>query len=266
MCRPRGRARECCERGESRELLLERGEKIECFQRLEVVEIGGAQRVEDFLIDGREHHGLGRRRGGGRKFLGDVALAPFVFGKNLAGARDDRSGQSGETGDFDAIAFVGGARLDVAQKNDFAAGFANRDVNVFHAGEQAFEFGEFMIVRGKDRAGSGVFMKMLDDRQAMERPSKVAVPRPTSSSRTRLAGVAVLRMAATSLISTRNVERPRARLSEAPMRVKMRSTRGKRASVAGTKLPICAMMTMSAAWRRYVDFPPMLGPVMSRID
>ncbi len=51
----------------------------------------------------------------------------------------------------------------------------------------------------------------------------MAVPRPTSSSSTRLDGVAVFKMAATSVISTRNVDRPRARLSAAPMRVKIRS-------------------------------------------
>ena len=46
-------------------------------------------------------------------------------------------------------------------------------------------------------------------------------------------GVAVFRIAATSLISTRNVDRPRAKLSDAPMRVKMRSTNGSRACVGG---------------------------------
>ena len=36
-------------------------------------------------------------------------------------------------------------------------------------------------------------------------------------------------------------------------------------AAAGTKLPICASSVMSATWRRYVDFPAMLGPVMIRI-
>ena len=34
------------------------------------------------------------------------------------------------------------------------------------------------------------------------------------------------------------------------------------AEVAGTKLPICAMITMSAVWRRRALLPLMLGPVM----
>ena len=42
----------------------------------------------------------------------------------------------------------------------------------------------------------------------------------------KLRGVAVFRMTAVSVISTINVDRPRARLSDAPMRVKMRSISG----------------------------------------
>ena len=78
----------------------------------------------------------------------------------------------------------------------------------------------------------------------------MAVPRPISSSTMKLRGVAVFRMTAVSVISTMKVERPRARLSDAPMRVKMRSMRGRLADSAGTKEPICARMAMSAAWRR----------------
>ena len=34
------------------------------------------------------------------------------------------------------------------------------------------------------------------------------------------------------------------------------------AALAGTKQPICAMMTMTATCRIYVDLPAMFGPVM----
>ena len=84
-------------------------------------------------------------------------------------------------------------------------------------------------------------------------PSKVEVPRPISSSKMSERGVAELRMTAVSVISTIKVERPRARLSLAPMRVKMRSTAPRRALRAGTKQPICAMITISAVCRRYVS-------------
>jgi len=59
------------------------------------------------------------------------------------------------------------------------------------------------------------------------------------------------------------VERPEARSSEAPMRVKMASTGPIRALVAGTKQPTWASSTISATWRIVVDLPPMLGPVIS---
>ena len=62
--------------------------------------------------------------------------------------------------------------------------------------------------------------------------------------------VAVFRIAAVSVISTIKVERPRARLSDAPMRVKMRSIRPSRAERAGTNDPICASNTIRAACRR----------------
>ena len=68
-------------------------------------------------------------------------------------------------------------------------------------------------------------------------------------------------MAAVSAISTMNVDWPRARSSEAPTRVKMRSTRPMRARDAGTKLPACASRTVSATCRSNVLFPAMFGPV-----
>ena len=71
-------------------------------------------------------------------------------------------------------------------------------------------------------------------------------------------------MAAVSTISTMKVERPWAMSSEAPTREKTRSMTPMRALSAGTKLPICARMAISAFWRRKVDLPPMFGPVTSQ--
>ena len=72
-------------------------------------------------------------------------------------------------------------------------------------------------------------------------------------------------MTAVSTISTMKVERPRARSSAAPTRENSRSTMPIRAREAGTKLPICAISAISAFWRRKVDLPAMLGPVISQI-
>ena len=72
-------------------------------------------------------------------------------------------------------------------------------------------------------------------------------------------------MAAVSTISTMKVERPRARSSAAPTRENSRSTTPMCAGCAGTKEPICAMIAISAFWRRKVDLPAMLGPVISQM-
>ena len=77
-------------------------------------------------------------------------------------------------------------------------------------------------------------------------PSKVLVPRPISSRISRLFFVAAWRISDTSVISTMNVDCPAERSSDAPMRVKIRSTTPRCADFAGTNEPICAMSTMSA--------------------
>ena len=77
-------------------------------------------------------------------------------------------------------------------------------------------------------------------------PSKVEVPRPISSSTTRLLEVAFFRISATSVISTIKVDCPAERSSDAPMRVKMASTTPTWQLAAGTKEPICAISAMSA--------------------
>ena len=56
-------------------------------------------------------------------------------------------------------------------------------------------------------------------------------------------------MFATSLISTIKVERPEARSSEAPIRVKTLSVIPTVADFDGTKEPICAIRTISADCR-----------------
>ena len=85
--------------------------------------------------------------------------------------------------------------------------------------------------------------------QARASPSKVLVPRPTSSSTTKDRGLALFKMLAISSISTMKVEALRAMSSAAPMRVNTRSTTPMRASAAGTNEPIWAKITIRATWR-----------------
>ncbi len=76
------------------------------------------------------------------------------------------------------------------------------------------------------------------------------MPRPTSSRITSERGVAWWRMLAVSVISTMKVDSPRASMSDAPTRVKMRSVSPMVADAAGTKQPACAIRVISATWRR----------------
>ena len=85
--------------------------------------------------------------------------------------------------------------------------------------------------------------------QASDKPSNVLVPLPISSINTRLFLVALLRMLAVSVISTIKVERPLAKSSDAPIRVKILSTGPIFALCAGIKLPMCAIKTINATWR-----------------
>mmetsp|Transcript_22144 Transcript_22144/g.72271 ORF Transcript_22144/g.72271 Transcript_22144/m.72271 type:complete len:388 (+) Transcript_22144:609-1772(+) len=98
----------------------------------------------------------------------------------------------------------------------------------------------------------------------MAMPSKVAVPRPSSSRITSERAVACLRMSEVSSSSTRKVERPAMMASFAPTRVKMRSTGESEHASAATQQPRCAISTVRHACRSTVDLPPMFGPVTSR--
>ena len=114
-----------------------------------------------------------------------------------------------------------------------------------------FQLGEFVIVRGEEGFGAAVLVDVFDHGPGEGEAVVGGGAASDLVEQDELRGVAVFRMAAVSVISTMKVERPRARLSEAPMRVKMRSTmREARAASAGTNDPICAMSAISAAWRR----------------
>mmetsp|Transcript_720 Transcript_720/g.3022 ORF Transcript_720/g.3022 Transcript_720/m.3022 type:complete len:240 (+) Transcript_720:835-1554(+) len=97
---------------------------------------------------------------------------------------------------------------------------------------------------------------------AMAVPSAVAVPLPSSSSATREFVVARRSIAPVSLSSTMNVDCPPAKLSLAPMRTKTASIAVISNLAAGTSAPTCAMIAAKQTCLRYVDLPPMFGPVM----
>mmetsp|Transcript_21648 Transcript_21648/g.60053 ORF Transcript_21648/g.60053 Transcript_21648/m.60053 type:complete len:228 (-) Transcript_21648:1265-1948(-) len=97
--------------------------------------------------------------------------------------------------------------------------------------------------------------------EAMAAPSRVAVPRPSSSNATSDLLVALWSIAAVSASSTKNVDWPVMMWSLAPMRTKMASTGERVRLSAGTQPPICASKAARHTCRSSVLFPPMLGPV-----
>src|SRR5260370_34749109 len=90
-------------------------------------------------------------------------LALFMSLQNFAGAFDHAARETGEAGNFDAVTFVCAAGLDTAQKNDLAGRFFDGDVNIFDRGEKIAKLGQFVIVRGEERARAGVLLEMLDN-------------------------------------------------------------------------------------------------------
>src|SRR5205814_9243919 len=118
---------------------------------------------------------------------------------------------------------------------------------------------ELGVVRVEDRLAADRVVNDLRHPHAIATPSYVDVPRPSSSRSTRLRAVAPCRIALVSLISTMNVDWPRARLSDAPTRVNSRSTTPTMARRAGTNAPICASTTHRPTCRSNVDLPAMFG-------
>ena len=100
---------------------------------------------------------------------------------------------------------------------------------------------------------------------AIASPSKVLVPRPSSSMTIKLWLVACVRIVFVSSISQKNVDFPLIMLSLAPSRVNILSTGESVIDIEGTNVPIWASITASAIDLINVDFPPILGP-LSKID
>jgi len=87
---------------------------------------------------------------------------------------------------------------------------------------------------------------------AMALPSRLAVPRPSSSTKTRLFSPLCLQIYAASFISIKNVDRLFSISSPVPIRDKRRWRTGKKQSSAGTKHPICARTVIKATCFRYL--------------
>ena len=108
--------------------------------------------------------------------------------QNFPCPRDHIARQARKARDFDAIAFVRASGLDASQKNDFVARLLRRThVRSSRRAAIASSSVELVVVRRKERARPSPACSDSTTAQAIERPSNVEVPRPTSSSSTRLA-------------------------------------------------------------------------------
>ncbi len=81
----------------------------------------------------------------------------FEAFKDSFGTVDDGIGESGEAGDLNAVGTIGGAFGDLADKDDFVVPFFDNDGVVLKAGKGFGELGEFVVMGGKEGAGTGAF-------------------------------------------------------------------------------------------------------------
>jgi len=99
--------------------------------------------------------------------LADVAFGCefgfFQIAENFLGTFEHSFRDAGQTRDLDAVAFVGAAFDDFAQKNDLIVPFANGGVEVFEARQAAGEFGEFVVMRCEQGFCADLVMQVFDD-------------------------------------------------------------------------------------------------------
>lgn len=101
---------------------------------------------------------IGLTNGAFRCEFGFLEIAEDGFG-----AVDNRFGYAGQARDLDAVAFVGAAGEDFAEKDDLIVPFADGDVEIVEARESGGEFGEFVVMSGEERFGTDLVMEIFDD-------------------------------------------------------------------------------------------------------
>jgi len=136
------------------------------------------------------------------KLSADGMFALFVAFQDHSCPLHHIGRKPGQPRNLNPVALVSASRFHFAKEDHIRTRFLNRDVIVPDAGQQVFEFSEFVIVRGKSVRARVWVSRCSTTAHAMASPSKVAVPRPISSSSTRLRGVAVFKIVAVSVIST----------------------------------------------------------------
>lgn len=99
------------------------------------------------------------------------AFAFFQRLQHSAGAGDDRGRQSGKLCDLHAIGPVCRAFLNFVQEHDLAVEFLYGDGGIVDMVQLAYQCGQFVVVRGKQRAALLPSCRCSKVAQAIDRPS-----------------------------------------------------------------------------------------------
>ena len=79
-----------------------------------------------------------------------IELILFEIGEDLLGALDNLTRESGQPGDFDTVALARTPWDNLAEEDDPSICFRDGDLVVLNTRPQFGQFGQFMIVGGKD--------------------------------------------------------------------------------------------------------------------
>src|SRR6185437_4307727 len=140
-------------------------QQVERFNGCEVVDVGGAQAVDDFLRDWGKHSQLDLRfriAGVRSKMCCGFAFGIFMLMQDLACTNDDFRGKTGQLGHFNSVAAVSGAGLDLPQKDDSTGIFFHRDVEILDS-LKPVQFRQLMVVGGEERFGAAGGMNVFDN-------------------------------------------------------------------------------------------------------
>ena len=250
--------------------MLERGEELERGERRQVSRRRPARSRRGRARPARGRGRAARSSGGGSPACSASRGRPptsicwrsrlprISRARASTGFRDAR-----EARHLHAVRAVGRAVRDLAQEDDLAVPFlrGHRAVLRRPASRAPSPSARGSASRRGRAAIAGV-VKVLGDRprerEAVERGRAAPdlVEDDEARAPSRAAGCARSRPSRRGTST-----RPRTSESDAPTRVKMRSVRPIVADTAGTNEPACARRTRSAFCLRYVDLPPMFGPV-----
>ena len=87
----------------------------------------------------------------------------FQVGEDFNGAVQDAGGDSGQTRDMDAVAFISTAGNQFVDKDDLVVPLADADIEVMNTGQPLGQLGQFVVVRGKESFGTALIMQILGD-------------------------------------------------------------------------------------------------------